>query len=289
MFVDSDTGGDVRIDELGSDLKVLDGIASWCGGLHGSMSLAEALSALAAGLGGEAAALARHYLAEPECRTICTFDRKRDDENALARTLCRDVLGHFYETARAGTVWFLSDLTDDTDWTSSPSLARWLAARPMGEIVVIPLDASVRARDFIEFHFRRPLTRSGRHQIEEISRTLVRAWNGRQPGLVTQAQMDDRMVRARAAAAAEKKLKSAPILDMSNPARLSRAEFRVCLLLSRGLSTRGVREELGVCEATVRSHLSSIYSKTEVAGLSELLYRLLSSGPSVAQGIARRS
>ncbi len=66
---------------------------------------------------------------------------------------------------------------------------------------------------------------------------------------------------------------------MSNPANLSRAEFRVCLLLSHGLSVKGVTDELRLSEATVRSHLRSVYSKTETTGHAELLYRILSSEP----------
>ncbi len=37
-------------------------------------------------------------------------------------------------------------------------------------------------------------------------------------------------------------------------------------------------DELGLSESTVRSHLRSIYSKTEASGLPELVYRLLSNG-----------
>jgi len=46
--------------------------------------------------------------------------------------------------------------------------------------------------------------------------------------------------------------------------------------LSRGLSVKAVTEELSLSEATVRTHLRSIYSKTETTGMPELLYMLLS-------------
>ena len=108
--------------------------------------------------------------------------------------------------------------------------------------------------------------------------TLVRAWSGRKRGLVTQVQMDERIQRARANAEAQKIKPEEAILGVSNPANLSRAEFRVCLLLSRGLSVKGVTDELGLSEATVRSHLRSIYAKTDTSGLPELVYRLLSGG-----------
>ena len=39
-------GGGFYADIAGPDLRVLDGIASWCGGLHGSMQLGDALKSL---------------------------------------------------------------------------------------------------------------------------------------------------------------------------------------------------------------------------------------------------
>ena len=69
---------------------------------------------------------------------------------------------------------------------------------------------------------------------------------------------------------------SAELLGDANPARLSRAEFRVCLMLSRGLSLKVVREQLGIGESTLRTHLRSIYAKTNTENQAELLYRLLS-------------
>ena len=59
----------------------------------------------------------------------------------------------------------------------------------------------------------------------------------------------------------------------------------MCILLARGLSVKGVTEELGLTESTVRSHLRSIYSKTEVSGLPELLYRILSSSGDDTSGV----
>lgn len=66
-----------------------------------------------------------------------------------------------------------------------------------------------------------------------------------------------------------------PLLSITNPARLSRAEFRVCLLLSRGLSAQGIAGELNVSGTTVRTHLRNIYSKTETTGMPDLVYNLI--------------
>ncbi len=277
MFANGDLGKGFEGQGLGSELRVLDGIASWCGGLHGSMALQDALASLAEGIGVEAAALGRHHHAEDACRTVCVYDRRgaTEDSPTLSKTFASDVLGQFYQSAKAGTVWFMSDVVNDARWPGSEALCRWRASREIPEIAVIVLAGSLRERDFMVFHFASELSLSARHEIENISKTLVRAWSRRKQGLVTQAQMDERMVRARRAAAAAKKARDLPILDAGNPAKLSRAEFRVCLLLSRGLSVKAVTGELGLCEATVRSHLRSIYSKTEASGLRELLYKLL--------------
>lgn len=278
MFERGDGG--FAAENPGPNLRVLDAIASWCGGLHGSMPLAEALRALVAGFDADAGVISRHYKNTDRPKAVALVDVAESDSDraTLRRPLCEDVMGYLYSKARTSTVWFKSDHEEDPEWKASQTLENWTAAREIGEIVVLVLEGSLQQRDFLEFHFARELERSERLEIEALVPTLVRAWSGRQSGLVTQAQMDERMVRARVSAQASRLKPDAPILGMSNPAKLSRAEFRVCLLLSRGLSVKGVTEELGLSEATVRSHLRSIYSKTGVTGMQELMYRILSSG-----------
>jgi DNA-binding CsgD family transcriptional regulator len=68
--------------------------------------------------------------------------------------------------------------------------------------------------------------------------------------------------------------RSTGLLGMENPARLSRAEFRVCLLLGRGLPPEAVARELQLSQATVRSHLHKIYAKTGSTTLADLVQRL---------------
>lgn len=277
-------GGKVVDPAFGPDLKVLDGIASWCGGLHGALELVDTLQALSDGFGADAAAIARHSKHEETGRAVAIFDSRKDDNEVphLRRALAQDVMGYLYTKSRAATVWFMSDILDDDQWKGTQTLTNWTISREIKEIVVVSLAASPQQRDFIEFHFDRELERSEKLEIEALVPTIVRSWSGRKPGLVTESRMDERMVRRRDAAKAGKQKWDAPILGDSNPANLSRAEFRVCHLLSRGLSVKGVTEELGLSEATVRSHLRSIYSKTEVSGLAELLYRILSAGTDAA-------
>lgn len=259
----------------GPDLRVLDGIAGWCGGLHGAMPLEDALGSLTTGLDATAAALSRHHHRnEDHPRTVAVSDAG----HGLRRAFCQDVLGYMFGKARAGTAWFLSDMAGDPGWTRSSSLAAWCRSADIGEIAVIPLTHSVQQDDYIEFHFDRALSASQRAEIEALVPTIVRSWSGRKPGLVTGAVADERLVQARERARRMKRDWDAPILGMSNPAGLSRAEFRVCLLLSRGLSVQGVAGELGLSDNTVRSHLRAIYAKTETSSLAELVYRILSAG-----------
>ena len=265
---------------LGQDLRILDGIASWCGALHGSMSLSDAVEAVSKGILADIAVLSRDPRSEGKARVVAFFDAHRSDRDldALRRAYAQDVLGVYYTQMQKGTSWFLSDHQDDPTFERSSALASWQLSRGVVDIVVVSLEASGLQNDFIEFHFSKVLNRSEKEQIEAMLPTLVRAWAGRKAGLVTQAHIDERILAARVNAKANRIKPDAAILGISNPARLSRAEFRVCLLLSRGLSIKGAMDELGVSEATIRSHLRSIYSKTHTSGLAELVYRLLSNG-----------
>ncbi len=268
---------------LGPDLRVLDGIASWCGALHGSMGLDDALGALAQAISADLAVLSRDARSDGKPRIVADFDIKSADRtfDQIRRAYAPDVLGSYLGKMQRGSSWFLSDHQDDADFECSSGLASWRLSRGIVDVAVVGLESTGLQHDYLEFHFTRVLTRSDKEGLEGLLPVLVRAWSGRKTGLVTQAQIDDRIMEARVAAKANKVKPDAPLLGTSNPAKLSRAEFRVCLLLSRGLSTKGVTDELSLSEATVRSHLRSIYSKTETTGLPDLVYRLLSGGSEV--------
>jgi len=257
------------------DLRVLDGIASWCGGLHGAMPLGEALRALAAGLGATSAAITRHHhRTEDRPRLVALYSGT--GSTPTTRAYCDDVLGCHFGHALPATVWFLSDMVGDPAWTPSHALEPWLRTDRMRDIVVIPMSSTRQNVDYIEFHFPSVLTRSAQQDIEALVPTIERSWMGRRPGLVAAATLDERAIPAYVSNENERPRWDSPILGMSNPAGLSRAEFRVCLLVSRGLSIKAVSEELGLSDNTVRSHLRAIYAKTETASLSELIYLILS-------------
>jgi DNA-binding CsgD family transcriptional regulator len=146
-------------------------------------------------------------------------------------------------------------------------------ARGWNEIAIVPLLRTAKHLDVLEFHFR---TDTGnRHQLllNMLAGTLSDTWQRRRPGLLTEAML------ARAAKEDDAKNALVPLLSAENPARLSRAEFRVCLLLSQGLSNEKVVDELEISLATLRTHLRNIYAKTGALGHSDLLYKLLNFAP----------
>lgn len=263
---------------LGKRLRVLDSIASWCGALHGSMHLSDAVGAIVQAVDAEVGVLSRDSMSMDQARVVASFDGTRAVRGAetVKRAYARDVLGLYHNNARKGTSWLLSELQDDRNFKKTSDLSSWRLSRGIIDIVVVVLDATGVQHDFLELHFVKPLNREAKELLDSLFPTLVRAWARRKSGLVTQAQIDDRIIVARANAEARRIKPDEAILGISNPARLSRAEFRVCLLMSRGLSIKGVTDELGLSESTIRSHLRSIYSKTAVTGVAELVYRLVS-------------
>lgn len=242
------------------------------------MPLDDALAALAEGLGAAAAVVSRDPRNLGKCRVVAAFDTKAD-QDALKNSFATEVLGRYYAKVRASTLWLLSHHEDARGFAASEALQRRRTLRELGDIAVIPLQTSVQQTDYLELHFAKAVERTQENMLESLLPTLTRAWVGRKTGLVTQAQVDSRIARARARVEANALRPDAPILGDTNPAGLSRAEFRVCVLLARGLSTKGIIDELGLSEATVRTHLRNIYSKTETSGHAELLYRILSSAP----------
>ena len=65
------------------------------------------------------------------------------------------------------------------------------------------------------------------------------------------------------------------LLGFENPARLSRAEYRICMLLQQGLANPAVMEQLNITQATLKTHLRHIYEKAGVENKAELIFRLL--------------
>jgi DNA-binding CsgD family transcriptional regulator len=190
----------------------------------------------------------------------------------------REILGPYFRQPKAGSVWFKTL----TDMETDPRLERFHRRRHLTELAIIPLSVEDKATMFLEMHFS-VHRGTGQHALINLcAPTLADTWSRRKPGLMTELILKRNRPNPTSVA-------DVPILGADNPTGLSRAEFRVCLLLSAGLSTKRVCSQLGISESTLRTHLRSIYAKTETCSQSELLYVLLSPKPCEAaqlRGIA---
>lgn len=191
------------------------------------------------------------------------------------RSYARCVLGAYLDRPRVGSVW-LSSLADERN---DLALLTFQETARIAETVVIPLALEDKRIDYLELHFATPLSERSRLLLDMVAGALSRIWATRRPGLFADAVLSSRTEQ-----------RASPVqgrlLSTANPARLSRAEFRVCLLLSRGLSQSGICKELSISPATYRTHLRNILKKAGAATLTELLFVLLAP-PTVEELLSR--
>lgn len=270
MVSDGDIGPSVR-SEVAAGLQqaqIVSAIATWCEALHGSASIDAAFADLCEGLGAEAGLLIRTRRTDGHQTRIAQHDpgAERSFGRPLRLSLAESVFGQALDGARAGTIWHEADAPEPSD----PFLREFQTARGFREFCVLVLASGATERDVIELHFRDPRSERVHATLAAVLPTVARTWATRQFGIISRDVAFRRLDAAARGAAAP-----AAILGPMNPARLSRCEYRICLCLSRGLSVRGAASELGITETTVRSHLRSIYAKTQTASQAELLFRLI--------------
>ena len=246
-------------------------IVTWCEALYGAVSLQVALSSLVAGLCAEAAVIVRTSMKDLRPVRIATCDPASDSRRV--RPLTRSFADAFFGTSilrpQPATIWLATAHGDDA--TGDPSLAEWQADRHMKEFAVLILSTGVNTRDHIELHFRNPLSKDTETTVALMLPDMVRVWTMRKAGLIAQTIINHRSAEQPDFCDA----RHLNILGVDNPLQLSRAEFRVCLLLSRGLMIQAAGKELSLSEPTIRTHLRNIYGKTHCSSLAELVFRLM--------------
>ena len=237
-------------------------IAIWCDCLREGGHIAEGLEALAGAFGARRAAITRISRDHRSTRAVI-WDAEGPDPGG--RSFADTILGPYAFSARAGSVWPSAMLSGGA---GADSLARFHAARNLKEAVIVPIAVGARAVDCLEFHFAGPLE-SRYAAVTMLSDVLVRSWARRVPGRFLEEVL--RTGRSERPWHGEDDL-----LGPANPAGLSRAEFRICVMLSRGLSGSALARELGIRASTLRTHLRNIYAKSGTGGQAELVYLILS-------------
>jgi DNA-binding CsgD family transcriptional regulator len=203
-------------------------------------------------------------------------------------SLASDILAPAALGAKNGSVWIMSE-------TIEAGALRLLADRRrledyrIRDVAVIPLQSGPRGRHVLELQF---VTRFPEHQLAllcSIAGMLASLWSGRAPGTIMEARLS--RVKGPERDARDPVVN---VLSSSNPLRLTRAEYRVCMLVRGGYRAQQIADELDVQDSTVRTHLRAIYAKANVSGHVGLLHLLsgnaASNGRSSASGpVARRA
>ena len=254
---------------------LIEAIAGWCECLQGRQPLLSALKQIAEGLGARAVSLSRHPREPGGAVRAVIYNAPALARPGLevTRSFADCVLGRYVDRPRPASVWFAS-LTEGQD---DPALEVFQERARIAETVVVALALEDKWADYLEIHFGQAPSGGAQGLFNSLADTLSRTWVRRNPGLFSDAILANR--------AQDPARHKEPLLSTTNPARLSRAEFRVCVLLSRGLNTQAVCSELAISPSTLKAHLRSIFAKTETCSLVELLYLLLApwkgeSGPS---------
>lgn len=258
------------------EIGMIEAIASWCACVNGRNPIEDGLAVIARSLGAEAAALTRASRGPTEMSRSVFYDARnqRSAKFPLQRSFARALLGKYFDQSTVGAIWFKSLLDGDND----PGLARFHSQRLFSELAVLPLAISDKSIDLLEFHFAERLHATRHATLNVIVATLAKTWTARVPGLGTSQLMGRRNAAVQARLAE-------PLLTHDNPAKLSRAEYRVCLMLSRGLSNDEIMSELEISKSTLRTHLRHIYEKANVTNQAELTHHLLTLRPTVTSQV----
>ena len=115
--------------------------------------------------------------------------------------------------------------------------------------------------------------------LATLAPALMKSWKARLPGTVEKLIARPRVRRA----GPVEQPQSLEILDVSNPAGLSRSEYRICTLIREGMLFKQIAEELDIRTSTMRSHLRSIYAKTGTSCHVERLHHLAGNAETAAR------
>ena len=253
-------------------IELVEGVADWAIALQGKTPLLQGLARLRDAFGAEALVLSRLGRTPGGGSQVLSSDRRvaEGETDLVDRSFASVMLGPYLFKPRAGTTWFSENANLDDD----PALRRLQKRRGLADLVVIVLEVEEKAVFFLEFHFAQRLRPEAHGAMNNLSGSLMSLWTQRVTGRFSEA-----LLKGRPVTVDETLRRGMPLnlLCASNPAGLSRAEFRICSLLSTGLSAAQTRKQLGISESTLRSHLRQIYAKTGAGNMPELLFNLLAS------------
>lgn len=269
----------------------MDIIAQWVEALHSHGSLSDAIGNVSTTISADAALLVRHAQGSYGTKLIAIHDPDADKISSQnRRSFAFDIFSEYLEHMKVGTLVTLQELANDSflrreeisDFHKNASIYG------VRDVALVCLSSASGSVDVLEFHFEFEMTSRDRELLTQLAATLARSWKSRLPGI---AETNSIQLQTRNRSS-QTNIAAVPILHQSNPFSLSRCEYRVCALVKEGMLAKSIAIQLGVRDSTVRSHLRSIYMKTESTCHIELLHCLNSNNaaaPSNEGVIDRRS
>ena len=261
-------------------------VAGWANALNGNGDLAECLEQLMRLVRADAALITRICLKDSNSRYIarCTL-RKGEVWPTQPRAFAVDLLGDCLPVAKTGSIWKLSETEGREGASLSLSGHREPRTGKFAEIIAIPLWKGHASVDVLELQYLHSPAQHDLDLVVTLIGTLSSCWGSRVSGVIAKTLAQGRKLRCVEAPYDS----DVPLLDCENPAHLSRSEFRVCTLLKEGMTVCAIAESLLIAPATVRTHLSSVFSKTGTSNQVELLHKLNRQKPVFAEVANRRS
>jgi DNA-binding CsgD family transcriptional regulator len=253
-----------------SDRALAETLLSFMEWGQGIITLEDALLRTVECFGATSGAIVRIRLKTLASRPVAVAASSKNDRSA-GSFLAGKVIGENAKVLKVGIPFLMSSLEDS--WgLHSPENEVWKKRKTgAGDLGFACVSRGTCDADFLELHFSDHSNTRWEREAGWYTAALARIFEVRRPGLITEA------LTRKSSDANPRSKDHMTILGANNPAGLTRTEFKVCVLLSRGLTVKVVVSEMGVSIATVRSHLRNIYAKTGVSGVHELALRLVSS------------
>jgi len=246
-------------------------LAAWVQALHGQGKIPDVLFSLLSLYKADAALIVRFIEGNCQPRKVAVAGRSSDRRIARGRSSFAEImLGENLGVSRNGTLWLWSELAENSESTESLHIQSRILSSGLSDVGLIGLENSTGICDYLELHFNSQLSKDDIIHLSMLAATLSKTWEQRLPGTVQKLLAQSRVRKT----LDQPGLPSKPILDVNNPFGLSRCEYRICAMVKEGMLVKDIATGLSIREVTVRSHLCSIYAKTDTSGQIELLHRM---------------
>lgn len=235
---------------------------------QGVAPLETALKLAVSCFGAARGTITRVHLKTKRVRVIAAAARSGKISGSIQAPVGQ-VIGDGLEYFKIGAPILMS-MIEDTRLVRSPEYDMWKRDTKHTEVGFVTLSRNQREADLLVLNFDKTPEDNWCRQSRWLAASLARAFEVRRPGLITDALARNKDEAQRTADL------HFPILAAENFAGLTRTEYKVCVLVSRGLAAKSVASEMGVSTTTVRTHLRNVYAKTSLEGYHHLAKRLIS-------------